>query len=131
MFTVEEANRLIPQLIQWLGEIREDRDRILALEVEIDALELVSEKKSGSGVSQALAPKVEEYTTLVDRFYSRVDRIQSAGCLLKDLELGLVDFYSLQNNRVIFLCWKLGDPAVSFWHEIGGGYASRQSLGGF
>ena len=41
MFTVEEANRLIPQLIQWLGEIREDRDRILALEVEIDALELV------------------------------------------------------------------------------------------
>ncbi len=129
MFTVEEANRLIPQLTEWLGEIRMDRDRILAMEVEIDALELVSEKRSDSGISQGLAPKVEEYTTLVDRFYSRVDNIHSTGCLVKDLDLGLVDFYSLQNNRVIFLCWKLGEPAISFWHDISSGYASRQKFG--
>ena len=128
MFTVEEANKLLPRLIQWLEELQKDRDRILALEVEIDALELVTEKKKDSGVSPSLNLKVEEYTSLVDRFYSRVDEIQGTGCLLKDLDSGLVDFYSLQNNRVVLLCWKRGEPEVAFWHEINGGYASREGL---
>ncbi len=128
MFTIEEAARLLPQLTQWLTELREERNLILASEVEIDALELVTEKKKGSESSPALDRKVGEYTRRVDRFYSLIDKIQGTGCVLKDLETGLVDFYSLQNNRVVFLCWKLGEPAISSWHEIGGGYASRQGL---
>ena len=128
MFTIEEAARLLPQLTQWLTELRKERDLILASEVEIDALELVTEKKKGSETSPALDRKVEEYTRRVDCFYSLIDKIQGTGCVLKDLETGLVDFYSLQNNRVVFLCWKLGEPAISSWHEVGGGYASRQGL---
>ncbi len=127
MFTAEEANRLLPQLRLWLGELQPSRNAILGLEVEIDALELVT-GKDDSGTSPVLNRKVEEYTRLVNRFYSLVDEIHGTGCLLKDLDIGLVDFYSLQNNRVVYLCWKLGERSVGFWHEVGGGYASRQPL---
>ena len=127
MFAIEEAVRILPQLTEWLTELQKDRALILAAEVEIDALELVTEKKNGSA-SSVLNRKVEEYTLRVDHFYSLLDKLQGTGCLLKDLDTGLVDFYSLQNNRVVFLCWKLGEPAISFWHEIGGGYASRRGL---
>src|SRR5258708_4453520 len=104
MFTLDEAARLLPILSQWLGELQKSRDIILALEVEIDALELVAEKDA-----PVLNAKVEEYTRLVNRFYFLIDEIHGTGCLLKDLDTGLVDFYSLQNNRVVFLCWKLGE----------------------
>ena len=127
MFTVEEANRLISRLTHWIQELQKGRETILALEVEIDSLELVTEKEDG-GVSPSMDRKVEEYTRLVNRFYSLVDEIHEIGCLLKDLDLGLVDFYSLQNNRVVLLCWKMGETAVGFWHEIGGGYTTRQQL---
>ena len=127
MFTIEEANHLLPQLTQWLQELKAGRDRILALEVEIDAFELVAEKDD-SGISPGLNRKVEEYTRLVNRFYSLIDEIHEIGCLLNDLDLGLVDFYSLRNNRMVFLCWKLGETSVGFWHELGSGYAGRQPL---
>ena len=127
MFTLEEANRLLPQLTEWFNELRTSRETILSLEVEIDSLELVTEKDD-SGASPALSRKVEGYTRLVNRFYALVDEIQGTGCLLKDLDLGLVDFYSLQNNRVVFLCWKLGEPGIEFWHDINTGFASRQSF---
>ena len=127
MFTIEEANRLLPQLTEWLRELQTGRDAILALEVEIDTLVLVTEKDD-AGVSPALTRKVDEYTQLVNRFYSLVDKIHESGCLLKDLNLGLIDFYSLQNNRVVFLCWKFGEAAVGFWHETSGGFSTRQSL---
>ena len=127
MFTAEEANKLLPQLTSWLDELRAGRDSILSLEVEIDALELVT-PKDDSGASPALNRKVEEYTRLVNRFYSLIDQIHEMGCFLKDLDFGLVDFYSLQSKRVICLCWKYGEKTVKYWHEIGGGYTSRQSL---
>ena len=127
MFTVDEANRLLPVLTQWLKDLQTQRVSILSLEVEIDTLELVTEKDD-SGASPALNRKVEEYTRLVNRFYARVEEIHETGCLLKDLDLGLVDFYSLQNNRIVFLCWKLGEDSVRFWHDISTGYGSRQTL---
>jgi hypothetical protein len=127
MFTVEEANQLLPRLSEWIQDLQSGRNMFLGLEVEFDAIELVAEKDD-SGSSPALERKVEEYTRLVNRFYSRVDEIHGAGCLLKDLDRGLVDFYSLQNNRVVFLCWKLGEPSIGFWHDINTGFASRQNL---
>ncbi len=127
VFTVEEANRLLPRIVSLIEELRQKRQGILQLEVEIDALELVT-VKDASGFSPALNRRVEEYNRLVTAFYSLVDSIHETGCFLKDVEMGLVDFYSLQNGRVIYLCWKMGEPRVSFWHEVGRGFSSRQPI---
>ena len=125
VFTVEEANKLLPGLTPKLGELREKRDSILNLEVEIDTLELVSEKSDSNDPSPALNKKMEEYTRSVNRFYAVVDEIHETGCFLKDVDAGLVDFYGLHQGKVVYLCWKLGEPQVAYWHEVGQGYANR------
>ena len=125
--TVEEANRLLPFLTERIHGLQKKREEILSHEVEIDALELVTENKGEEG-SPAVHKKVEEYHQIVNRFYAVIDEIHETGCLLKDLDLGLVDFYSLYNGRVVYLCWRLGEPEVAHWHEIGRGYACRQPI---
>lgn len=127
VFTVEEANRMLPLLSERIHELQKKREMIMALEVEIDALELVTDHKGENG-SPAVHKKVEEYQQIVNRFYAVIDEIHETGCLLKDLDMGLVDFYSLNNGRGVYFCWKLGEPEVAHWHEIGRGYAYRQPI---
>ena len=57
-----------------------------------------------------------------------IEGIQRRGCLVKDIARGLVDFYSLSGDRLIFLCWQLGERAVDHWHTLEGGFAGRQPL---
>lgn len=128
VFTLKEANELLPRLIPLLQELRVTREVILKLEVEIDTLELLSEKNSNDGVSPQVSKKVEEYTKLVNRFYGLIDEIHETGCILKDVDMGLIDFYALYKGKVVYLCWRTGEPEVGFWHDIGGGYASRAPI---
>jgi len=57
-----------------------------------------------------------------------VTRVKRLGVEVKDLEMGLVDFRAEMDGRDVYLCWKLGEERVSYWHEIDAGYASRQPL---
>jgi hypothetical protein len=129
VFTLEEANRLVPRLTPMLKEMQRLRKTILALEVEIDALELISEKdEDGNGNSPVLNKRVDEYTKAVKRFYVLVDEVHELGCFIKDIDMGLIDFYSIIKGRVIYLCWKLGESSVGHWHEIGSGFSSRKPI---
>jgi hypothetical protein len=127
MFTIAEANQLLPQLTLSIQNLQKKRNELMSLEVEIDALEIISEVNE-SGSTKELAAKVEEYTHSVNHFYELIDKIHETGCLLKDVDMGLIDFYSLHKGRVVHLCWKLGEAQVSHWHDVGSGYASREPL---
>jgi len=50
------------------------------------------------------------------------------GCVIKDFEMGLIDFYSMFDGRDIFLCWKLGEKKIKFWHDIDAGYMGRKPI---
>ncbi|TMB93458.1 MAG: DUF2203 family protein, partial [Chloroflexi bacterium] len=56
------------------------------------------------------------------------ERVQSYGCELKDMEMGLIDFRWLREDREVYLCWKLGEARVEHWHELETGFAGRQPL---
>ena len=127
VFTVEEAKALIPRLTDLLRELQSKREAITSQEVEIDALELVTEKKEGEPAN-ILEKSVEKYNHTVARFYAIIDEVQATGCFLKDIDLGLVDFYTLYQGRVVYLCWRLGENEIQFWHEVGRGYSYRQPL---
>ena len=128
VFTVEEAKQLLPQLTERLTEIQAKQQEILAKEVEIDALELLYPGEEEGKPSPEVAQEIENYNEGVNRFYSFVDEVHEMGCFLKDIEIGLVDFYALYQGRVVYLCWKLGEPEVGFWHEVGRGYTYRQPI---
>lgn len=56
------------------------------------------------------------------------ERLQEMGCVLRDLDLGLVDFPALAGTTEVFLCWRLGEDAIRYWHGLTEGYAGRKPL---
>ena len=127
IFTREEANALLPKLTAIIRSLQTVREKILSLEVEIDTLELIAEKNDAGALS-TLNKKVDEYTHAMTAFNNLVDEIHELGCFLKDVDAGLIDFYAMQNNRGVFLCWRLGEEKVEYWHDINTGFTSREKL---
>ena len=127
IFTREEANALLPKLTVIIHSLQTVREKILSLEVEIDTLELIAEKND-AGASSTLNKKVDEYTHAMVSFNNLVDEIHGLGCFLKDVDTGLIDFYAMQNNHGVFLCWRLGEEKVEYWHDINTGFTSREKL---
>lgn len=124
IFTLGEANRLLPELTRLLREIQVLRETAWKREVEIDALEAVSDSKT----SPALTKGLNQYHQDVDRFQKLIDELHRHGCFLKDLDLGLVDFTGRYQGQMVYFCWKLGEPEIKTWHEISKGFRQRQPL---
>ncbi len=125
-FTLEQANRSLPLVRRVVTDIV---DEFAEWRDCVRAYELVA---AGSTSRKTDTPQQERLRTEVDRSAHRINaylgELSQIGCVLKGFEDGLVDFYSRHEDRDIFLCWKLGEPAVEHWHEIEGGYAGRQKI---
>jgi hypothetical protein len=65
---------------------------------------------------------------LVETLREQVDEIQGTGCIIKDIEVGLVDWYALHHGREVLLCWKYGEPEVGWWHDLDAGFAGRRPV---
>jgi hypothetical protein len=127
VFTPAEANDLIPRLEV---AIRELQDK--AGELRRRIAELV---KFDPALRQSPLPEIiQRYPQLresANHVAEAAEKIQSHGCLLKDIDQGLVDFpWEMEDDRVVFLCWQFGEQAVVAWHPIDAGFAQRQPLPG-
>jgi hypothetical protein len=128
-FTVEEANRLIPGLQRRMERLIEAKRRCDEIQSKMDVLSLAV-----SGASRRNPDHVElarlqvERKRLSETLSREVAAIHRHGCLVKDLDQGLVDFYALAGDRLVFLCWKLGETEIGHWHTLQGGFAQRQPL---
>ena len=120
-FTVEQANEALKTLKPLVQEMLAIRQSILERQPENwPALQ----KAIGNGGSKAASLLAQEFT----RLNELARQIQSAGVLLKDINLGLLDFPSLRDGREVYLCWRHGEERVEFWHDLDAGYAGRQKL---
>jgi len=63
-----------------------------------------------------------------ERINRYLQELELVGCVFKGFEAGLVDFYSLRDDRPVFLCWRLGEERITHWHEIDSGFAGRQPI---
>ena len=127
VFTTEEANELLPVLSDLLRDLQRKRDKVVEIEVQIDALELIKETQDNASAREQ-EQLIEKHRKAVAEFYETVDEIHSHGCLLKDIDLGLIDFYGVVEGRIVCLCWRLGEEGIRFWHDVKEGYANRQAL---
>jgi hypothetical protein len=57
-----------------------------------------------------------------------VEAIHETGCQLKDVEIGLIDFPTLYRGNEVYLCWKLGEEGIGYWHPIEDGYRGRRAI---
>lgn len=122
-FTLEEAEGHIPQLQEGLKKLIKLKRAITLLNsVEIDFEDYNYEHNL---LSLRLNKK---YHKLSYDFYRFLEGLESHGCVIKDLDLGLVDFYSRHKGRDILLCWKFGERNIKFWHEVDSGYSERKPV---
>ena len=75
-------------------------------------------------------PRMEDVARHADRINRYLQELEAVGCVFKGFDAGLVDFYSLREDRPIFLCWKLGEERITHWHEIDAGFSGRQPIDG-
>jgi hypothetical protein len=129
LFSVEEANRMAAEIrpaLERLVHAKRDLDR---LQRRVDVLSLAaSGATAGNPDAQELQQLERRRTVLAAQLEQGVQTIQGRGPVLKDLERGLVDFYSIAGDRLIFLCWQLGEPEVAHWHTLQDGFSGRQPL---
>ena len=128
VFTREEANELLPRLELILGGLQ------LKARLLREKLGELAVGDGGEGISQAALEQIlnerPELRTLTEQMASSAKQIEDLGCFLKDIELGLVDFPCEAGGEMVFLCWQSGEPQISSWHTIEGGYAERRPLAG-
>jgi hypothetical protein len=130
-FTLGEAQSLIPEVSRLLreavalkaefdeaeGAIRSSTERIMlmgGMNVDRDRVREVKVRRESAG---ARLPKA-------------IERIQQMGCVVKDLDVGLVDFPTLFRGLEVYLCWRLGEPSIQFWHGVDEGFSRRKAIDG-
>jgi hypothetical protein len=129
VFTVEEANAL-------LVELRPRFERLVAAKRELDRLQVqagvLGVATAGASAENpdaiALRRIVERRAALAQQLSAGVNAIHRRGALVKDLDQGLLDFYAVSGDRLIFLCWRMGESEISHWHTLEGGFAQRQPI---
>jgi len=117
-FSAEEANRLLPGLSESLGRIREAR------RVVLDGGERIRRgaPQNGGGAHG------KEYWEALSALRREVEALAGEGIILRDPESGLVDFPARREGRRVFLCWRVGEDSVGFWHGPETGFSGRRPL---
>ncbi len=137
-FTVEEAGALIGFLDTILERIRRNKQRFLWLQEEISILKLIvgcgantrenEREEKVNPDAKELEEKLAQYNAVEKEIEKGKSAITDTGCIVRDEDQGLIDFFSVQNNTVVYLCWKKGEESVQYWHSIHDDFESRQPL---
>ena len=117
------ANDRIAELRPLLAALREDRDAIAAAQARLRRLASADEPDRAE-----LEQEREAVTVIVRRMEQAVRQIDGWGITLRDIGTGLVDIPALASGRPIWLCWKLGEDDIAYWHELDAGIAGRKPL---
>jgi len=126
-FTVEEANQVLPRLRQWLPRLQARRRRLDVVQHKLAELS-VKAAANGNLLEEEVHATQREAKRLTTELDKLMAKFNDLGCELKDIEQGLVDFSALREGREVYLCWRLGEEEVAFWHELEAGFAGRQPL---
>lgn len=121
LFTLAEANHLLPELEDHLTAVKRAKAVLIRTKEEI-------RKASANAASGGGSVAGTHYVHALEQINEHLQAVQEMGVLVKELDSGLCDFPSMLDGRVVYLCWKLGETEVQWWHEIHAGYAGRQRI---
>jgi hypothetical protein len=116
---------MLPRLAQLLEDLR---GQAQALEEVQDQLGQMKRTVHSNGNAVHVETLAHQVADLQETLRAGLDQIQEWGIELKDLGQGLVDFPHRRGGRVVYLCWRLGEDAIGWWHEIQAGFAGRQPI---
>lgn len=120
-FTVEEANDLIPQLLELMPEVQR-LSNVLSNNFP-DVKNAWKNARYDGGSNEGTL-----YLTVALELNKLLRALTQRGCVLKGMSEGLVDFPALRDGKEVYLCWKNPEKEIQYWHDLDSGYAGRQRL---
>jgi hypothetical protein len=128
-FTRDEAHRLLPHVARAVSE---------AINLKTDYQRADSELREYTGRMMMLGGAIPDRDHVLGlrsrrddgarRLKQTIDDIHELGCVLKDLDVGLLDFPTLYHGQEVYMCWKVGEDEIEFWHGINEGFAGRKPI---
>lgn len=129
LFTLTEAERTRREVEPVLIEAIELRRKLAPLDEDLTAVATRIQWSGGLAVDYEKTARVRfERERLADSLKEALEKIQATGCVVKDLDTGLLDFPAILNNEEVYLCWRLGEERIRFWHRQDEGFAGRKPL---
>lgn len=128
-FTLQQAEKLLPEVAEAIGQA-------VALKAECERVELewqtFSRRIAVMGGVQVDRSRFEELKkrreTAARVLEEAIEKVHAYGCLVKDLDIGLIDFPTLYQGQEVYLCWKLGETEIRFWHGMDEGFRGRKPI---
>lgn len=138
-FDIDAANSALPEASDLLVLLKDHRAELIRLRDEVLERQAAVEAMADPGGAGRPSPQrreVEEELRrlrlrmqgLIDQMQAAVARIDELGITLRDIETGLIDFPALVSGRQVWLCWRLGEGQIEWWHELSTGFEGRRPL---
>ena len=124
-FTVESANRALPLVKRIVEDIVRSFE---AWQEQVRELDVIGAGARSEATDARTADIERRIASLAADVQSFLGELEALGIEFKGFDMGLVDFPCDMAGRRVYLCWRLGEPAVSHWHEMDAGYAGRRPL---
>ena len=121
LFTLQEANTFVPQLLDLVPKIQK---LSISLSNDFPDIKNAREKAKWNGGSE----QGVGYLAAVLKYNNFMHKIEEIGCEIKGIREGLVDFPSIREGKEVYLCWRMPEKEILFWHDLNSGFAGRKPL---
>ncbi|MDC0205859.1 DUF2203 domain-containing protein [Nitrospinae bacterium] len=121
LFTLQEANTFVPQLLDLVPKIQK---LSISLSNDFPDIKNAREKAKWNGGSE----QGVGYLAAVLKYNNFMHKIEEIGCEVKGIREGLVDFPSIREGKEVYLCWRMPEKEILFWHDLNTGFAGRKPL---
>ena len=127
-YSIQAANELLPWLTAIFKQLEEPRELLIVSEKRLFQLGHVIRNNGRNDVDKQLRQCEDTILQLRGRIDELTTEVTEKKIEIRDLRTGLVDFPGVRESRRIWLCWRVGEPEVSYWHELDAGFSSRQAI---
>jgi hypothetical protein len=122
LFTVDKANTILPLIKKKFDEVLCCKNNVMDIQEELQNL-------SDSNCSfEKFIKKKQELNHIVTSLYKMIQELEDMGVMVKSVDEGLLDFPSIRDDKEIWLCWKIGENKVKFWHGKDEGFMGRKPI---
>jgi len=137
-YSIDDANAALPDIGRILEDLRAQRDELIRLRDMVAAVQQTEPAGAKDRETPADGPggtTTADIRTLrlrmqflIDQMQAGVTRLVEQDVTLREIGTGLIDFPALVNGRQVWLCWRLGEGDIGWWHQLGDGFADRSRL---
>ena len=122
LFTPQTANKALPEIRRLFSNILKYKKQAVALQGQVEII-----IQSG-GQFEQFVKKKQDLNNAVSNYYKAIEELEATGVVIKDVEQGLLDFPSKRFDEEVWLCWKVEESEIKFWHAKDEGFTGRKPL---